>query len=187
MGLKNLIKKFARVFEKNKIDYMIIGGQALLIYGEPRLTKDIDITIGATIEKLEDILKIAKNLKLKILPQNPYNFVKETMVLPLLDEKTGLRVDLIFSYSNYEKEALKRVNKVEISGVYANYVSVEDLIIHKIISGRERDIEDLKSIIRKNKNIDEKYILRWLSEFEKIMDKNLKKIFIKLRGEDENP
>jgi len=35
--------------------------------------------------------------------------------------------------------------------------------------------------------INEKYILRWLSEFEKIMDKNLKEIFIKLRGEDENP
>jgi hypothetical protein len=109
------------------------------------------------------------------------------MVLPLLDEKTGLRVDLIFSYSEYEREALKRVNKVEISGVYVNYVSVEDLIIHKIISGRERDIEDLKTIIRKNKNIDEKYILRWLSEFEKIMDRNLKEIFIKLRGENENP
>jgi len=184
MGLKNLIKKLARVFEKNNIDYMIIGGQAVLIYGEPRLTRDIDITIGATIEKLEDILKIAKNLKLKILPQNPYDFVKETMVLPLLDEKTGLRVDLIFSFSKYVREALKRVNKVEISDVYVNYVSVEDLIIHKIISGRERDIEDLKIIIRKNKNIDEKYILRWLSEFEKIMNKNLKKIFIKLRGED---
>lgn len=184
MALKSLIKRIARELGKNEIDYMIIGGQAVMIYGEPRLTKDIDITIGAKIDRLKDILKIAKKLRLKVLPREPYRFAKETMVLPLLDEKTGLRVDLIFSFSKYVREALKRVNKVEISDVYVNYVSVEDLIIHKIISGRERDIEDLKIIIRKNKNIDEKYILRWLSEFEKIMNKNLKKIFIKLRGED---
>jgi predicted nucleotidyltransferase len=183
MGLKNLIKRIAKEFEKKKIDYMIVGGQAVLIYGEPRLTRDIDITIGTTIEKLKDILEIAKNLKLKVLPRNPYNFVKETMVLPLLDEKTNLRVDLIFAYSDYEKEALKRVNKIKISNVYVNYISLEDLIIHKIISGRERDIEDLKTIISKNKKFDEKYVLKWLSEFEKILDKNLKEIFINLKIE----
>jgi predicted nucleotidyltransferase len=76
-------------------------------------------------------------VKLKILPRNPYDFVKETMVLPLLDEKTGIRMDLIFSFSEYEKEALKRVKRVKISDFYVNYVSLEDLIIQKIISGRE--------------------------------------------------
>jgi len=181
MELKNLIKRVAKEFKKNNIDYMIIGGQAVLIYGEPRLTRDIDITIGATIEKLEDILKIAKNLNLKILPEDPYKFVKETMVLPLLDEKTGFRIDLIFSFSEYEKEALKRVNKIKINKIYVNYVSIEDLIIQKIISGRERDIEDLKTILIKNKKIDEKYILKWLREFEKVLDKNLIEIFMKLK------
>jgi len=62
-----------------------------------------------------------------------------------------------------------------------NYVSIEDLIIQKIISGRERDIEDLKTILIKNKKIDEKYILKWLREFEKVLDKNLIEIFMKLK------
>jgi len=34
---------------------MVIGGQAVLLYGEPRLTKDIDITLGKGIESLEKI------------------------------------------------------------------------------------------------------------------------------------
>jgi hypothetical protein len=34
---------------------MVIGGQAVLLYGEPRLTKDIDITLGEGIESLEKI------------------------------------------------------------------------------------------------------------------------------------
>jgi predicted nucleotidyltransferase len=184
MALKSLIKRIARELGKNEIDYMIIGGQAVMIYGEPRLTKDIDITIGAKIDRLKDILKIAKKLRLKVLPREPYRFAKETMVLPLLDEKTGIRVDLIFSYSEYEKEALKRVNKVKIGDSYINYVSVEDLIIHKIISGRERDIEDLKSVLIKNKKIDKKYVLKWLDEFEKILNKNLKDIFLTLSSKN---
>jgi hypothetical protein len=181
MELKKLIEKIAKEFEKHKIDYMIIGGQAVLIYGEPRLTKDIDITIGANIDKYWDILNIVQNLNLKILPKEPYKFVKDTMVLPLLDEKTGFRIDLIFSSTEYEKEALKRANKIKIGNTYVNYVSVEDLIIYKIISGRERDIEDLKVILIKNKKIDEKYILKWLKEFEKILNKNLRETFMKLK------
>jgi len=181
MELKKLIEKISKEFEKHKIDYMIIGGQAVLIYGEPRLTKEIDITIGANIDKYRDILNIVQNLNLKILPKDPYKFVKDTMVLPLLDKKTGFRIDLIFSSSEYEKEALKRVNKIKIGNTYVNYVSVEDLIIYKIISGRERDLEDLKTILIKNKKIDEKYILKWLKEFEKVLNKNLRETFMKFK------
>jgi len=186
MGLKTLIKKIVGEFSKNKIDYMIIGGQAVLIYGEPRLTKDIDITLGITPDRLNDVLKIAKKLKLRILPQDPHNFVRETMVLPLFDEKTGLRIDLIFSFSEYEKEALKRVKKIKIEDVEVNYVSVEDLIIHKIISGRERDIDDLRIILIKNRKIDEEYILKWLKEFEKVLNRSLIETFMKVRRENEN-
>jgi predicted nucleotidyltransferase len=181
MELKKLIEKIAKEFEKHKIDYMIIGGQAVFIYGEPRLTKDIDITIVANIDKYWDILNIVQSLNLKILPKEPYKFVKDTMVLPLLDEKTGFRIDLIFSSTEYEKEALKRVNKIKLGDTYVNYVSVEDLIIYEIISGRERDIEDLKVILIKNKKIDEKYILKWLKEFEKILNINLRETFMKLK------
>ncbi len=183
MELKELLKNLAREFEKNNLNYMIIGGQALLIYGEPRLTNDIDITIDGGLEKYNLLIDISNNLKLKILPENPFEFVKKTMVLPMLDEKTGLRIDIIFSYSLYEKEAFKRVNKIKIDDVGVNYVSVEDLIIHKIISGRERDFEDVKNIILKNKNIDEEYILKWLKEFEKTLDTPLTNIFLKMKGE----
>ncbi len=35
-----------REFRKAAIPYMVIGEQAVLLYGEPHLTKDIDITVG---------------------------------------------------------------------------------------------------------------------------------------------
>ena len=50
--IEKLIKKIARHLDKDKIPYMIIGGQAVLLYGTPRLTRDIDITLGIDTDKL---------------------------------------------------------------------------------------------------------------------------------------
>ena len=55
---KELLIKIADELDKVSIPYMIIGGQALLIHGEPRMTKDIDITLGIGAEEFKRILLI---------------------------------------------------------------------------------------------------------------------------------
>jgi hypothetical protein len=44
---------------------MLIGGQAVLIYGRPRLTQDIDITLGIDTDKFQIIENVCKKLGLK--------------------------------------------------------------------------------------------------------------------------
>ncbi|MFH1452999.1 MAG: nucleotidyl transferase AbiEii/AbiGii toxin family protein [Armatimonadota bacterium] len=163
---KELITKLAKIFNKNLTPYMIIGGQAVILYGEPRLTRDIDITLGIGTEKLDNILNIVKELNLKILAEDIPSFVKKTMVLPVMDEPTGIRIDFIFSFTPYEKQAIQRGKKVLLDNVEVNFASVEDLIIHKIFANRARDLEDVKNIILKNSDIDEIYIKKWLREFD---------------------
>jgi len=133
-----------------------IWEQAVLVHGEPRLPKDIDITVGLNINGLEKILKIAKKLRFRLFVLDPEKFVKETV-------------------------ALKRANKTKIT--YINFASVEDLIIHKIVSGRERNIEDVKKILIKNKNVDFDYVLNWLKNFEVILEENLVQKFLNLKRE----
>ena len=41
----------------------------------------------------------------------------------------------------------------------------------KIFSGRPRDIEDIKVIMVKKPEIDIAYIVKWLSEFDKALEK----------------
>jgi len=64
---KKLLKKIANELNNNNIPYMVIGGQAVLLYGEPRLTKDIDIALGIGIDGLKDINSIIQKLNLKTL------------------------------------------------------------------------------------------------------------------------
>ena len=49
---QKLLKKVSRALKKASVPYMVIGGQAVLVYGEPRLTRDIDITVGIGIDGL---------------------------------------------------------------------------------------------------------------------------------------
>ena len=65
-----------------------------------------------------------------------------------------------------EAEALSRVNRVKIGGSEVRYASVEDLIIHKLVAGRPRDLEDVRSVLLKNPGYDRAYIQRWLADFE---------------------
>ena len=157
--------------KKRDIPYMIIGGQAVLLYGEPRLTRDIDITLGVNVDHLDELLAVVQELTLKPLPKDLKSFVRQTMVLPALDETTGIRVDFIFSFTPYETEAIKRAKKIKIMDREVNFASPEDLIIHKIFAGRPRDIEDVRTVLLKNPDIDVQYIRKWLKEFDLFSEK----------------
>ena len=69
--IETLNRKIAEQLDKENIPYMIIGGQAVLIYGRPRLTRDIDITLGIDTDKFSFIEKVCNNLKLRLLVENP--------------------------------------------------------------------------------------------------------------------
>ncbi len=163
---EKLLSRIGSYLTKHDLSYMIIGGQAVLLYGEPRMTRDIDITLGLSTDRLADLLGVIQDLALEPLPENLESFVKETMVLPTLDKNTGIRVDFIFSFTPYEKEAIKRARKIAILGQEVNFASPEDLIIHKIFAGRPRDLEDVKTILLKNSDLDSRYIRHWLEQFD---------------------
>jgi predicted nucleotidyltransferase len=167
---ERLISKLARHLDRLRIPYMIIGGQAVLLYGTPRLTKDIDITLGISIERASDIVGICKSAKLNILPENYTDFISKTFVLPVEDKTSGIRVDFIFSFTPYEKQAIERSNKVRIGNISVKFASVEDVIIHKIFAGRARDMEDVKNMVLKNRKLNKRYIKKWLGAFDHASD-----------------
>lgn len=160
---KQLLKSLALELDRRKIPYMVIGGQAVLLHGEPRLTRDIDVTLGINTEKLDQLLEIMEVIQLKPLV-DPHDFTFQTMVLPCESLQNHIPVDFIFSFSPYERQAMKRVRMVDMEGVNVKFASAEDLVIHKVFSGRPRDMEDVKSVLIKNPKMDTHYIRHWLNE-----------------------
>lgn len=123
-----LLERIAAELDRCRIPYMVIGGQAVLLYGEPRFTRDIDITLGIDTDRLEEVDHAARSVGLEPLA-DAETFTRRTMVLPCQDPASGVRVDFIFSFSPYEAEALGRARAVMIGQTSVRYVAVEDLVI----------------------------------------------------------
>jgi hypothetical protein len=71
----------------------------------------------------------------------------------------GVRVDIIFGQLPYEDSAIKRAVSKKIGDSEIKVCSPEDLVIHKIISERPKDREDVRGIIYKQgSKLDRPYL-----------------------------
>jgi hypothetical protein len=170
---QTLLAKLGPALESGGIPYMVIGGQAVLLHGEPRLTRDIDITLGVDASHLEMVREIVERIGLTAVRTDVEAFVRATNVLPVADAASGVRVDLTFSFTPYESEAIKRGVRVAFGEATVKFASVEDLIIHKLVAGRARDIEDVAGVLARHPSLDEAYLVRWLGSFRDIVHRDL--------------
>jgi len=164
---EKLLEIIALGLDRLGIPYMLIGGQAVLLYGEPRLTRDIDVTLGVGPERLSAVLEWVRGNGWRVLVEAPAEFVGKTMVLPCLEPASGIRIDLVFSFSAYEQQALSRARRVPLGKAQVCFASLEDLIIHKVLAARPRDLEDVRGMLVKNQAFDLEYVQRWLREFDR--------------------
>jgi hypothetical protein len=80
------LARLSATLNESNLPYTIIGGQAVLLYEEPRLTRNIDITLGVGIDHLGALLQTIKKIPRRGLPEDVAAFVKQTMVIPAIEE-----------------------------------------------------------------------------------------------------
>jgi predicted nucleotidyltransferase len=174
MGIfQRLLIRIARALESANVPYMVIGGQAVLVHGRPRFTADIDITLGLGIESLEKLRAIADKLSLKPAFKDFERIARQTNVFPVKEQPSNIRVDFIFSFTPYERGAIKRARSIVLGTTNVHYASAEDTIIYKIVAGRPIDIEDVKSIVNLQPDIDKNYIRKWLKAHSDVVARDL--------------
>ncbi len=169
---EQLLSRLGRTLDAAGIPYMLIGGQAVLLHGQPRATVGIDVTVGLDASQLSRLLAVVAELRLEVIPNPPEPFVANTNVLPARDPQTSIRVDFIFSFTPYEQQAIARAVQQTVGGQPLRFATAEDLILHKLFAGRPRDIEDVRGVLaRKGKTLDRTYLRRWIKEFSTLEGK----------------
>jgi len=61
-GQDTLYENIFEQLEKNKVDYLLIGGLAVALYGIPRTTGDVDLMVNLTPENIRKLIKTMKQL-----------------------------------------------------------------------------------------------------------------------------
>ena len=147
--LVQALKRITKFLQTQHIPYMVIGGIANLVWGTPRSTFDIDITVQTSSDRESLVKIIHKGFKVRV--PHPEKFIEETRVLPLQD-KAGMNIDLIFAGLPYEEFAIRRAKTIQWQGIKVKICSPEDLIIDKIISTRAKDKDDVFGIVTNMKS-----------------------------------
>lgn len=164
-----LLAAVSRELRVRDLPHMFIGGQAVLLHGAPRLTQDIDVSLNVGPEEFAIVKDACDALGLESLVTDPAEFARETFVLPVRSEPGGIRVDFIFSNTEYERLAVGRADAVPLSGENVPFATAEDLVLLKLFAGRARDIDDVRSVIdRQGERLDWTYLERWAREFAEI-------------------
>ena len=183
----DLLGKIAKSLDAAGIPYMVIGGQAVLLYGEPRFTRDIDVTLGLGTERADEVIGLVNAQGWKLRPGVSREFLTTSMVLPCEDPASGLYIDFIFAVSDYECEALQRVRTAKRGNADVRFASAEDVVIHKMVAGRPRDLEDVRVILLKQRTFDVEHARRWLRWFEEMLSRSLVGPFEALWAETHPP
>ena len=154
--LEEAVAEAAEALDQLGIPYMIIGGFAVTLWGEPRLTQDIDATVALNLSDRLVIDRLTQLLPARVTA--PSEFARRTRVLPV-STSNGTSVDLILAGLPFEQMAIERAVPVEIGGRDVRVCAPEDLIVHKVISERPRDREDVRGIVRRQgSKLDRAYL-----------------------------
>lgn len=166
--IKAALALHAFFFERLGLNYAVIGGIALQFWGEPRFTRDIDITVQDRLE-LAELVRIATEA-FGSRVSDPSTFAKDTRMLLL--NIGEVNVDVALALRGYQDVLFERIYACEIGPEQRLHIcSAEDLIIHKALAGRPQDLSDIEGVVvRQGDRIDARYVRLWLRKFADALD-----------------
>jgi len=161
--LRKALKELCLLLEDQGIDYMLVGGLAVGIWGEPRATVDIDFLVAIGFDDFDTLKqKLTESNKFVFIHDKPMVFEKITFLRVTLKSNTDITVDFLFADDEFKNTALQRKELVKVNDFSLYISSPEDLIILKLLSGRLQDRLDAEKILEIQKdNLDQEYIRNW--------------------------
>lgn len=137
---------------KSRIDFLVVGGGALVLHGIPRTTMDIDIYVPAddlTLSELDNILKSKLNLK----SSNEFTFSSIKQAELLIGQWLSFAipngpeiVDVFFCRKGEFYKLHDSADIIEIENEPIYVADLETLKKMKIKSGRPIDLADVALI-----------------------------------------
>lgn len=168
----NLLESAARVqlaLTQAGIESMVIGGLAIAFWGEPRVTRDVDLKVLLQRDRAEALVKALPE-GFRCLADHPDETLRRIGFL-FVQDPTGIRVDMLLADTEFDVQAIGRRRPIAMMGETIAVCSAEDLIIYKMISTRARDHDDVQGIIRRQRaKLDDGYVTGWLVQFELALD-----------------
>jgi len=135
------------------VDFVVVGGVAVILQASPRFTKDLDICYAVEQENLDRLGEVLVELGARLrgidedLPFVPdARTLRKTQILTLTTPDGGLDLLVEPDGSPTYPVLRRRADQIDVDGILVRVASVEDLIAMKRAAGRPQDLVDLESL-----------------------------------------
>lgn len=163
IALQHLLDRFG---EKG----VIIGGIATGFLGKPRFTVDLDAMFLASTKDIPHILELAKAVGIEPRTDKVEEFAKKSRVLLMRHTASGVNIDISLGILPFEEEVIERSVAHKMETVSVRLPTPEDLIIMKAIAHRPKDLEDIRTVVDNNPNLDNDRIEYWVKSFAEVLE-----------------
>ena len=132
-----------KCLNKADVDYILVGGWAVNMYGYIRATVDLDIWILADADNAKKVYSAVAEFGAPVAEMKPEEFAEYGMIFQI--GVAPCRVDIISKISGVSyADAVTRAVPKTIDGIPVRIISLEDLIANKKASGRAKDLADVE-------------------------------------------
>ena len=175
---------FAELAERLGLRWYVFGAQAVNLYGFPRATADLDLTI--------DLVRLAPRALIRELEKAGFSarfadeeFITATRVIPVVHRATKLPIDLVIAGPGLEQQFLDEVQLQRIGNRRVPVISAENLIVTKLLAARPKDLEDVRELVAsRGSTLDHERINELLALLEQALGQSdLLPLYQQLRDE----
>jgi len=146
-AVAEVLAALRRVLDGQGLSWFVFGAQAVAVRGAPRATQDIDVTVQVEPMRLRALVEALGSEGLRHrYPDTAEELIERGAVVPL-SHASGMEVDLVLAGSGLEAIALGRASRVAIDGVEVPVAQATDLVVMKVLAGRGKDLDDLRSLL----------------------------------------
>lgn len=167
---RDLLVVIVKILNKVGIPYLVTGGVAILAWGRPRFTADLDLVVELQVEHIDRLVRSLRALhKVGYIDEEAVQeAVKQRDEFNFVDSATGVKVDFWVSQGDaFDQSRFARRMKKQIVGYPVWFSSPEDLILIKLrwyqSSLSWRQLDDIISILKiQEDKLDHKYLTDWV-------------------------
>jgi hypothetical protein len=159
------------VLARLDIPYAVIGSYASSAWGEPRMTRDIDIVIELNRSQIESFCSEFPDSSFYVSPSAVQEAIKLQSQFNVIHPASGNKIDFMIATSGAPSDdQLKRRQLIEFAPTVKGYVAApDDVILGKLIyyreGGSEKHLRDIKGILKvSGSSLDREYLDRRAAE-----------------------
>lgn len=135
------------ILGREEVEYLVVGGYAVIHYAQPRYTKDLDIWVRPEPENAAKLMRA-----FAVFGISTFGLVQEDFECEGTQLNVGVApvaIDFLTSLPGVDfSEAWSRREIAKCDGVEINYLSKFDLVAAKRRAGRPTDLADLAELTR---------------------------------------